>query len=88
MNYSRDYTCVKKFENDYILCSQGINYLSETESYEFYKIIKVPHVESHGIEGLIFGTSIYDKMYIKEKLKNLLKINPGYNSKEFKVIFK
>lgn len=83
MSYTRDYTCSKKFEHDHYVCIPGINYLSEAQTYEFYQILKVPMVEAHGIEGLIFGTSIYDKMYIKEKLKNLLQ-----HSKEFKVIFK
>ena len=69
MNYHRDYTCTKKFENDFIVCVPDIMYLSEKGSYEFYQVLKVPFVEGHGLEGLIFGTSVYDKMYIKEKLR-------------------
>jgi len=87
MNYYRDYTCTKKFENDYIVCIPGIMYLSERDSYEFYQILKVPFVEGHGLEGLIFGTSLYDRMYIKEKLKNDLGIKDKSLS-ILKVVFK
>ena len=85
MNYYRDYTCTKKFEQDFIVCVPNIMYLSERDSYEFYQVLKVPFVEAHGLEGLIFGTSIYDRMYIKEKLPNLF-LGKNYNN--LKIIFK
>jgi hypothetical protein len=71
MNYNRDYTCTKKFEHNYIVCIPNIMYLSERDSYELYKIIKVPLVEAHGIDSLIFGTSVYDRMYIREIFKGI-----------------
>ena len=67
MNY-REYTCIKHHNSNTYKVYNGIMYLSESQSFEHYVIIKVPIVEVYGLESLYYAT-LYDKHFIKEKLK-------------------
>lgn len=68
MNY-REYTCIKHHNSNSYKVYSGIMYLSESQSFEDYKIIKVPIVEVYGLESLYYAT-LYDRHFIQEKLQN------------------
>jgi hypothetical protein len=67
MNY-REYTCIKDHNSDTYKVYNGIMYLSEAQTFEDYKIIKVPIVQVSGLESLYYAT-MYDRHFIQEKLK-------------------
>jgi hypothetical protein len=67
MNY-REYTCIKYHNTNIYKVYSGIMYLSESQSFEDYKIIKVPIVEVYGLESLYYAT-LYDRHFIQEKLR-------------------
>jgi hypothetical protein len=68
MNY-REYTCIKHHNSNTYKVYSGIMYLSESQSFEDYKIIKVPIVEVYGLESLYYA-ALYDRHFIQEKLQN------------------
>jgi hypothetical protein len=68
MNY-REYTCIKHHNSDTYKIYSGIMYLSESQIFEDYVIVKVPIIQVYGIESLYYGI-FYDKQFIKEKLNN------------------
>jgi hypothetical protein len=73
MNY-REYTCIKHHNTNIYKVYSGIMYLeqsSKDQSFEDYKIIKVPIVEVYGLESLYYAT-LYDRHFIQEKLRTKL----------------
>jgi hypothetical protein len=67
MNY-REYTCIKHHNSNTYKVYSGIMFLSEAQTFEDYKIIKVPIVQVYGIESLYYAT-MYDRHFIKERLR-------------------
>ena len=70
MNY-REYTCIKHYGSNTYKVYSGVTYLSEAQTFEDYKIIKVPIVEVYGLESLYYAT-LYDRHFIQEKLQTKL----------------
>lgn len=69
----KDYTCIKQYNSNVYKVYNGIMYLSEAQTFEDYKIIKVPIVEISGIESLYYAT-LYDRHFIQEKIGKTNKI--------------